>query len=425
MTWRTLRVKHLASIRISNVDKLSKPNELPVRLVNYTDVYHGDRIVPDNELMPATASASQVQTFGVRPGDVLITKDSEIAHDIGVPAYVERSSPAMVSGYHLALLRPIPQQTLGRFLYWALTSKYANDQLSVSSTGITRYGLKLDAISQTRIKLPSLSQQRTIANFLDKEITHIDALISKKHRLIELLSEYTDSVVLNGVSGRLTSPSSPVESSRISWVGDIPKHFTTPWLGAFHTTQLGKMLNSEAASGPDQYPYIKNTNVRWDHFDLDDLPTMTFDASDRQRCELRVGDVLICEGGEVGRSAVWNHDREIFFQKALHRVRPLEENVPRYLMYCLWAAAKLGVFEVEGNQATIVHLTGEKLREHRFPWPPLKEQEEIVRLIDTERKRIDQVTMSLQKQIELLTERRQALITATVTGKKSVSVVNV
>ena len=94
-------------------------------------------------------------------------------------------------------------------------------------------------------------------------------------------------------------------------------------------------------------------------------------------------------------------------------------------MYCLWAAAKLGVFEVEGNQATIVHLTGEKLREHRFPWPPLKEQEEIVELIDTVRKRISQIFMSLHKQIELLYERRQALITATVTGKKPVPVVGV
>lgn len=144
---------------------------------------------------------------------------------------------------------------------------------------------------------------------------------------------------------------------------------------------------------------------------------MTFDVDDRQRCELRVGDVLVCEGGEAGRSAVWNRDDDIFFQKALHRVRPLRENVPRYLMYCLWAASKLGVFEVEGNQATIVHLTGEKLREHRFPWPPLEEQMQIVELIDAQRKRIDQVTVSLQKQVELLIERRQALISDVVTGQ--------
>lgn len=189
MTWRTIRVKHLANIRVSNVDKLSKPNEQPVRLINYTDVYYRDKIVPEIELMTATATESQVQTFKVQPGDVLITKDSETADDIGVPAYVDRSSPDMVCGYHLALLRPIPQQALGRFLYWAMNSKYVKDQFSIASTGITRFGLKRDVISQTEVKLPPLQEQRRIIDYLDIEIARIDSLISKKHRLIELLHD--------------------------------------------------------------------------------------------------------------------------------------------------------------------------------------------------------------------------------------------
>ena len=272
------------------------------------------------------------------------------------------------------------------------------------------------------VPVTDLQRQRKIADYLDIETNHIDTLIEKEHHLIDLLAERVNSIVFDGIRGKLTSSKLTTKHSGIEWLGDIPRHFETPWLGAFHTTQLGKMLNAEAATGSDQYPYIKNTNVRWDHFDLEDLPTMTFNASDRQRCGLRSGDVLVCEGGEVGRSAVWDHDSEIFFQKALHRVRPLGENVPRYLMYCLWAASKLGVFEVEGNQATIVHLTGEKLQEHRFPWPPLEEQWQIVELIDAQRKRIDQITESLQKQMELLIERRQALVTYVVTGRKPVTI---
>ena len=279
-------------------------------------------------------------------------------------------------------------------------------------------------IRNFRIPVADLQQQRKVADYLDDETACIDALISKTSRLIELLNERVDSIIFDGISGKLTSPNSRIKPSGIEWLGSIPKHFETPWLGAFHTTQLGKMLNAEAASGSDQYPYIKNTNVRWDGFDLEDLPTMTFDASDRQRCGLRSGDVLVCEGGEVGRSAVWNHDSEIFFQKALHRIRPLGENVPRYLMYCFWAAAKIGVFEVEGNQATIVHLTGEKLREHRFPWPLLAEQRAVVELIDAQRQRINQAIVGLQKQIDLLIERRQALITEVVTGNKPTSMLD-
>ena len=238
--------------------------------------------------------------------------------------------------------------------------------------------------------------------------------------MIELLEERVDSVVFDGICGRLTSPESPVVPASIEWLSTIPQHYGTPWLGAYHITQLGKMLNASAASGPDQYPYIKNSNVRWDHFDLEDLPTMTFDADDRRRCALRPGDVVVCEGGEVGRSAVWSRDDKIFFQKALHRVRPVTKNVPRFLMYCLWSAAKLNVFAVEGNQSTIVHLTGEKLREHRFPWPPLEEQYRIVSLIDAERERVDEAIKRLEGQVLLLSERRQALIASVVTGEMPV-----
>ncbi len=313
----------------------------------------------------------------------------------------------------------VPMQEVDvRFFRYQLSSMTA--QLQSFGQGSTFSELSADALASSPITVPSPSAQRKIADYLDNETSHIDALISKKRRLIKLLEERVDSIVFDGIRGRLTSSESPVMPSGIDWLDNIPQHFETPWLGARHTTQLGKMLNENAASGPEQYPYIKNTNVKWDHFDLEDLPTMTFDADDRRRCELRPGDVVVCEGGEVGRSAVWSHHGEIFFQKALHRVRPVTKNVPRFLMYCLWSAAKFNVFAVEGNQATIVHLTGEKLREHRFPWPPLDEQDRIVALIDAERRRVDQTVRGLERQILLLSERRQALITSVVTGEMPV-----
>ena len=300
-----------------------------------------------------------------------------------------------------------------RWLYYALSIL----RLDILGHDVGVPGLNRDQAYSQRTPLPPHKTQRRIADFLDAEVARIDALISKKHILIRLLGERVDSIVFDGIRGRLTSSESCVVPSGIDWLGSIPPHFKTPWLGAYHTTQLGKMLNVNAASGPEQYPYIKNTNVKWDHFDLEDLPTMTFDADDRRRCELRPGDVVVCEGGEVGRAAVWSHHDEIFFQKALHRVRPVTKNVPRFLMYCLWSAAKLNVFAVEGNQSTIVHLTGEKLREHRFPWPPLDEQDRIISLIDAERVRIDQTVKRLEGQVLLLTERRQALIASVVTGE--------
>jgi type I restriction enzyme S subunit len=209
----------------------------------------------------------------------------------------------------------------------------------------------------------------------------------------------------------------PLKASGLSWVEELPAGWGTPTVSANFELQLGKMLNADAASGPNQAPYLRNVNVQWDRFDLDDLATMQFDPYDRVRCRLRKGDLLVCEGGEVGRAAVWSDELDnCFYQKAIHRVRPVDGANSRFLMYCLRAAAKLSVFEVEGNQSTIAHLTGEQLRVRRFPWPPRAEQVEIVNHLDKEGRYREQVTSTLRRQTELLEEHRQALITAAVTG---------
>lgn len=348
----------------------------------------------------------------VRPNDLVMNQLGKPHGALGVSAHHGIISPA----YFVA---EISEEADPRFVHHVLRTRLYISEYERRGKYMppSQFDISWEQFRDISMSLPPLAEQRGIAEYLDTETARIDDLISKKHNLMQLLEDRIDSVVFDGIRGRLTSAESSAKSSGIGWLGNIPQHFETPWLGAYHTTQLGKMLNVNAATGPKQYPYIKNTNVKWDDFDLEDLPTMTFDASDRRRCELRPDDVVVCEGGEVGRSAVWSHRSQIYFQKALHRVRPVAKNVPRFLMYCLWSAAKLNVFAIEGNQSTIVHLTGEKLRQHRFPWPTLDEQTRIVSLIDAERRRVDKAINRLGRQVLLLSERKQALITSVVTGE--------
>jgi type I restriction enzyme S subunit len=178
------------------------------------------------------------------------------------------------------------------------------------------------------------------------------------------------------------------------------------------------MLNPEATASGEMFPYLRNQNVQWDRIDLGDLNQMHFDVTDRSRYALRLGDLLVCEGGEVGRAAMWRGDLSAcYYQKALHRVRARQPANTRFLMYVLRAAAGRGVFANEGNSSTIVHLTAEKLRAHRFPCPPNAEQDLIVDELDREAATLSAVESALDRQIGLLGERRQALITAAVTGQ--------
>ncbi|WP_157789438.1 restriction endonuclease subunit S [Candidatus Microthrix parvicella] len=349
----------------------------------------------------------------VRPGDLVMNQLGKPHGALGVSGFHGIISPA----YFIAELS---DRIHPRFAHHLLRTRLYISEYERRGKFMppSQFDISWDQFREIDLALPPPEVQRAIADYLDAETARIDALITKKRRMIDLLGEQVDAQVFAAVSGSLTAGSTPRKHTQIPWLDTIPSHWGSPWLGANHTTQLGKMLSASVASGPEQYPYVKNTNVQWDRFDLTDLPTMTFDASDRVRCNLDEGDLLVCEGGEVGRAAVWpGAPKDVFFQKAIHRVRPVSEAEPRYTMYCLWAAANMNVFAVEGNQATIVHLTGEKLREHRFPWPPLAEQREIVRHLDQSRAKVEGMVERLTKQIDLLAERRQALITAAVTGE--------
>ena len=213
----------------------------------------------------------------------------------------------------------------------------------------------------------------------------------------------------------LTPPD--LRESRVQWLGSVPAHWTVSQLGFRYRVDLGKMLDSNRITGDHLAPYLRNTDVQWDRINTVDLPEMDFEPGTRDRFQLRRGDLLVCEGGEVGRAAIWTGAlAECFYQKALHRLRPLSEaDVPRFMYYALYAVAHRGVFAAESNPNTIDHLTAEKLRKHRFAFPPPEEQRAIVELLDGQTARIDTLAAKKERLIALLEEKRAALINRAVT----------
>lgn len=159
--WSAHRLSDVAEIIVSNVDKKSRPGERAVRLCNYTDIYASDRIESDQAFMPATASSAQIERFGLCVGDVVITKDSETPGDIAVPSYVASTSPDLVCGYHLAILRP--RAADGQFLKYLLEQPVCRQYFASRANGATRFGLTVGAIEETPLIIPELDEQQAIA----------------------------------------------------------------------------------------------------------------------------------------------------------------------------------------------------------------------------------------------------------------------
>ena len=231
--------------------------------------------------------------------------------------------------------------------------------------GATIKGITREAVTNLAIPLPPLAEQKRIAEILDKA----DALRAKRRAALAQLDTLTQSIFLDMFGDPVTNP--------MGW--------EVVAFESIGNSRLGKMLDKGKEVGDCQFPYLANTNVQWGRFDLAALRTMDFSESDCEEFKLENGDLLICEGGEVGRTAIWHgaHDR-IYFQKALHRVR-LDPTVavPEYVFQFMWFMAKNGGFRHLTTSATIAHLTGVKLKRLPCPRPPLELQHRFATIVES------------------------------------------
>src|SRR5215217_1738921 len=157
------------------------------------------------------------------------------------------------------------------------------------------------------------------------------------------------------------------------------------------------MLSAGRETGAHARAYLRNRDVQWGHINVTDLPMMDFGAHDAIRFRLIPGDVLVCEGGEVGRAAVWQGQlEECYYQKALHRIRTSEALVPTFLRYLLEYYAHTKQFERFTSGSTIAHLPQEDLRHLPLNLPPRREQERIVAVLEEQFSRVDAGVVALQ-----------------------------
>ena len=176
----------------------------------------------------------------------------------------------------------------------------------------------------------------------------------------------------------------------------LPEGWVEVRLADVAETQLGRMLSRARETGTHARPYLRNRDVRWGRINTTDLPTMDFSAKDAARYSLRPGDVLVCEGGEVGRAAVWaGAVEDCFYQKALHRVRASEALDPRFFRYLLEHYAQTEAFARFTSGSTIAHLPQEDLRNLPVPLPPRAEQHRVVAAIEEQFSRLDAGVASL------------------------------
>ncbi len=201
--WDARRLRTLAAVRASGVDKNTNEDEVPVMLCNNVDIYRNEHITPKIDFMKATASKHEIRNFELKAGDLVITKDSLNPEIIGVPSYVPEALPGVLCAYHLYLIRPFASAIESEFLLRAFSSSAVSRQFRVATNGVTIVGLPQGAVKATVIPLPPLEEQRAIIAHINEKCAEISQAISRAEREIELMREYRTRLISDVVTGQV------------------------------------------------------------------------------------------------------------------------------------------------------------------------------------------------------------------------------
>jgi type I restriction enzyme S subunit len=384
-----------------------------VRLCNYVDVYYNDRITGNIEFSEGSANPQEITKFGLRTGDVVITKDSETPDDIAVPALVAASAEGIVCGYHLAILRPNPSEIIGPFLFWSLKAKPSREAFSLAAQGVTRYGLTLNGIGSVNIPVPGLATQQAITAFLDRETARIDKLIAKKQRQVELLHKRAKQAVAELVTGATVEGMATVETG-LDHIPRIPAHWSL--------LRAGRLFREVAEPNTDDLPVLSvsiHTGISDRQLDNEERDRKVNLIEDRSsyKC-VRPGylayNMMRAWQGAVGVSTV---DGAV--SPAYVVAKPTRDLHSPYYQFLL--RTPLFIEQMRQGSKGItdfrLRLYWEQFRLIIWPVPPLEEQCQIASQAERELAYADKAAAKIVRSVELLREHRAGLITAAVTGQ--------
>lgn len=412
--WNIRRLKHIAKINPSRAEIKKISQDTRVTFCAMEQIGNG---FLDASIVKLINEVKQGFTY-FRDGDVLIAKITP-SFENGKGTIAKNLVNGIGFGTtELHVIRTTSNILNSKFFYYISIShpfREIGAGLMQGTAGQKRVpdSFLLDYL----VAIPPLQEQKAIVSFLDELTEKIDALVAKKQMLIELLEEKRQAVINQAVTKGL-NPEVPMKNSRIEWLGEIPEHWETVRIKHKGEIALGKMLTNEDKGGYYLRPYLRAKNLKWLNVDIDDVKKMWFSERELDLYKLKEGDLLVSEGGEVGRTCIWiNELEECYIQNSVNRIRLKKGSNPRYYLYLFFAFGHAGYFKSIVDRVSIAHLTKERLAEIVVLNPSTVEQNKIVDFLDKFIYEINQLKEVINKEIGLLGELRTSIITSAVIGK--------
>ena len=285
-----------------------------------------------------------------------------------------------------------------------------------------RYTLSYEEFSALPLPLPEKSEQRRIADYLDRKCSQIDAIIARQQEVIEKLKAYKLSIITEAVTKGL-NPDVPMKDSGVEWIGEIPQFATVTCVKHLYEIVLGKMLSPTPKSEEDTLEsYFCAANVHFSDIDYNNLKTMWFSKEERRNYHVSLGDLLIVEGGAGagGAHIIEKSLENCYIQNSIMIARTKTTVTNKWLYYTLYSLVKREYVEYVCNKATIPHFTKDKLGNTPVVLFPGEIEETIIVFLDEKCRKIDKLISKKEQGIDKLIDYKKSLIYEVVTGKKEV-----
>ncbi len=317
---------------------------------------------------------------------------NDILLSVRAPVGPTNLSPGKVCiGRGITAIRVTQQINYKYILYYF---RSIEKHLTEMGTGTTFKAITQDEIKRIRVPLPSIPEQERIVVKIDELFSELDKGIETLQKVKEQLRVYRQAVLKDAFNS----------NDKFELLGNLCD------------TRLGKMLDKHKNKGVHQ-PYIRNLNVRWFEFDLSDLLEMRFEPDEEDRFNIIAGDLVICEGGEPGRCAIWKESYPIKYQKALHRIRPAKTVKSEYIMYYLWYIGQSGIIQKYFTGTGIKHLTGESLKKIPIPVNTIVKQTKIVEIIESQFSVCDKIEQTINEALQQSDSLRQSVLNKAFKGQ--------
>ena len=335
-------------------------------------------------------------------GDILYIKDGATC-GISTINNLDKEFSLLSS---VALIKP-NRNILNTYLNLFLQSDfcYRNVRDSMKGVGITRIILK--QLELWCIPLPPIAEQKRIVAAAEQLLQITDGVEKEQTVLGKTIKEAKELVLDLAIHGKLV-PQDPSDepaiellkrinpsfqpSDNLHYEGELPNGWCFSTIGDLFRHNTGKALNGKNQVG-EELRYITTSNLYWDRFDLDEVRTMPFTEAEKEKCRAKKGDLLVCEGGDIGRAAIWPYDFDVMIQNHIHRLRPREDISVRLYYYIFLLYKQMGL--IGGKGIAILGLSSRELDKMVVPVPPVLEQHRIVTVIENLFAQMDALTSNL------------------------------